>query len=148
MTSVFDPPENYKRIFEPKTGTPVQSKIEYILFKALESSGLDFAYEKELVLNQNGGKLVIHPDFTVTSGGRTFYWEHLGELDARKYSTDWKNRRQLYEANGLLPDLITTDDLNGVREEMVSKLIADITARTVQETPQSTYSTHHYPLYV
>jgi ATP-dependent exoDNAse (exonuclease V) alpha subunit len=147
MTSVFDPPENYKRIFEPKSGTPVQSKIEYILFKALESSGLDFSYEKELVFNQNGAKIAIHPDFTITSGGRTFYWEHLGELDVRKYSTDWRDRRQLYESNGLLSDLITTDDLNGVREEIVSKIIADIKTKTLQETPQSAYSTHHYILY-
>jgi hypothetical protein len=147
MTSIFDPPDNYRRIFEPKTGVPVKSKIEYILFKALQASGLDFAYEQELELSQGEMKVTIKPDFTIQIGNKTYYWEHLGELDERNYSTGWKERRQLYEANGRLDKIITTDDLGGVLQERIDDLIGQIKSGKLLQTPQNKYSVHHYQLY-
>jgi hypothetical protein len=147
MTSMFDAPDNYRRIFEPKTGVPVRSKIEYILFKALQASGLDFVYEQELELSQGGLKVTIKPDFTIQLGDKTYYWEHLGELDERNYSTGWKERRQLYEANSRLDSIITTDDLGGVLQEKIDDLIGQIKSGKLLQTPQSKYSVHHYQLY-
>lgn len=147
MTSIFDPPEDYKRVYEPKKGEPVQSKIEYILYKALESRGLEFGYEQSLEMKKEGGGIAtIHPDFTIKIGDTEYYWEHLGQLDLKNYSTDWKERKDLYAANGLLDRLITSDDLNGVRDEIVSKLIDDIRTGRPVATTDPPFSKHHYKL--
>ena len=45
--------------------------------------------------------------------------EYLGEHDVRRYSIDWAERRKDYEVNGLSDSLITTDDLEGVKEERI-----------------------------
>ena len=49
-TSLFESPINAKDIFEPAKGKRVRSKIEYIIYKALEASGLKFDYEEPLFL--------------------------------------------------------------------------------------------------
>jgi hypothetical protein len=147
MTSIFELPEDYKRIYEPKKGDPVKSKIEYILYKMLESSGLVFRYEKSLQLTRDGRAVTIHPDFTVEVGGTQYYWEHLGELDMKSYSTEWIARKELYAANGLADNLVTTDDMAGVRDEIVSGIIDNIKSGRLQDSPASIFSKHHYKLY-
>ena len=57
----------------------------------------------------------MHPDFVIQANGKTFYWEHLGMLDRKDYSRDWRARRRAYDEAGHLAVLLTTDDLAGVR---------------------------------
>jgi hypothetical protein len=56
---------------------------------------------------------VVHqhiPDFTVSSEGDVFYWEHLGMLSVPSYRESWKRKKAWYEANGFTPQLITFED--------------------------------------
>lgn len=146
-TSIFDPPEDRKRKYYPeKDAQPVQSKIEWIIYTALLKSGIRFKYEAPLKLKNISFE--IHPDFTLTTpAGKTFYWEHLGMLDTRKYYRDWQERKLLYEKQGLLDDVITTDDLHGVRNEILDAIIQDIRDEKVKKTPENRFSRHHYELY-
>jgi DNA replication protein DnaC len=144
-TSLFEKPENAKDIFEPAKGKRVRSKIEYIIFKALEASGLKFDYEEPLFFEKGPEK--IKPDFTVYVYDQTYYWEHLGELDTREYWSNWKARCDWYKANGKFAQLVTTDDLGGVKEEIIQKVIKDISEKNLVATPKNDFSDHHYPLY-
>ena len=91
-TSIFEKPDDKRKKYYPRKGEkPVRSKVEYIIYKALERSGLNFKYEKELKLSQR--EYPIHPDYTIElPNGSFIYWEHLGMLDIRKYFNDWKRR--------------------------------------------------------
>jgi len=145
-TSVFTAPENAKARYEPSKGVYVKSKAEYIIYKALERiEGIKFLYEKELPLKNKTYK--IKPDFTIEVNGKTYYWEHLGMLDMSEYANDWQRRREDFEANDKVDFLITTDDLGGIKEEILLKVITDIKRESLKTTPQSKFSKHHYQLY-
>jgi hypothetical protein len=148
-TSIFTDPEDIKSKLWPDRNVPVKSKIEYILYKYLhraqKEKRLQFKYESELFFKNK--ELTIHPDFTILVGNRRYFWEHLGELDVQRYSKDWQERRKDYEENGLIESLITTDDLDGLREELVLQLIDDIVTNKLKDTPDSKFSKHHYQLY-
>lgn len=148
-TSIFDPPEDIKAQLWPDQTVPVKSKIEYILYKYLDeaqrSKSLKFKYEWDLHLKNKG--ITIHPDFTIWVGSKLFYWEHLGILDLERYTKDWIERRDDYEANGFGTNLVTTDDLGGVRDELILGIINDLVRGTPKETPESKFSRHHYQLY-
>ena len=144
-TAVFEKPESKpNRPYEPESGQTVRSKIEFILYKALINSELDFKYDKDLKLKHLDYE--IHPDFTIkTNDGRTVYWEHLGMLDIRKYYRDWMRRKEDYRKAGLLDSLVTTDDLDGLSDKKLQKVIDDIrNNRLVAGT--SDFSPHHYSL--
>ena len=144
-TAVFEKPESKpNRPYEPESGQTVRSKIEFILYKALINSELDFKYEKDLKLKHLDYE--IHPDFTIkTNDGRIVYWEHLGMLDIRKYYRDWMRRKEDYCKAGLLDSLVTTDDLDGLSDKKLQKVIDDIrNNRLVAGT--SDFSPHHYSL--
>ncbi len=147
-TSLFDTPEDIKDKLWPAKYVPVKSKVEYILYKYLEEAQraglLKFKYEDDLYLKTKG--FTIHPDFTIKIGPRTYFWEHLGELDLKQYSQDWKSRRQDYETNGFIDQLITTDDLEGIRDELVGPVIDDLVKGKPKKTKDS-FSEHHYQLY-
>lgn len=50
-TSIFTNPEDAKAKYEPANAVYVKSKVEYIIYKALErTEGIKFFYEKELLL--------------------------------------------------------------------------------------------------
>jgi hypothetical protein len=145
-TSIFKEPRDKKGKYIPEYGVPVSSKIEYIIYKALQKSGLKFKYEEPLQLKTLSYK--IHPDFTIyLRGGKELYWEHLGMLDTRKYYSDWQDRRKSYKEHGLEDMLITTDDLNGVTEAKIAELIEHIKEMELKQTTGSKFSNHHYELY-
>jgi len=145
-TSIFEQPQDWEKIFWPERGLGVRSKIEYILYTALKSNGLDFKYEEPLKVK--GRTKPIHPDFTIDVNEKKYYWEHLGELDLRYYSKEyWEEKRKEYESSGLLDYLITTDDLNGVEADEISKIIKDIKRNKLDGSPDCKYSKHHYQLY-
>ena len=90
-SSVFADPIDARRIYEPEPGIKVQSKVEYVIYKTLQEARvagrLSFEYERELELEIDGRRIKVHPDFAVTCGGRTIFWEHLGMLDRRDYAS-------------------------------------------------------------
>jgi len=144
-TSIFEEPEDTKGMFEPVKGKSVKSKIEYIIYKTLESNGLDFKYEEPMPLKK--GPKSIKPDFTIWIKNDVYYWEHLGELDLQDYWTKWMVRRDWYKANGKIDRLVTSDDLGGVKNEKILEIIQDIKNQKLKETDNSEFSNHHYKLY-
>ena len=147
-TSLFIQPGDYKKYFHPSEDVRVRSKIEYIIYKKLEDGGINFKYEEPLDLNA-GKKIVrIKPDFTLKMpDGRTLFWEHLGELDVKEYSLNWKNRYELYRENNIADAVISTDDLGGVYEEILEKLVNDIKNNNFLGDNSGKFSKHHYRLY-
>ncbi len=148
QSSIFEQPEDKRLRYYPRKGEkPVKSKGEYIIYKALERSGLKFQYEQELRLKNLS--FPIHPDFVIELDDKTkIYWEHLGMLDTRKYFNDWMRRKTDYETHGLSDFVVTTDDMNGIEEEQLDKVIDDIRNKKLRETTENKFSKHHYQLYL
>ena len=144
-TAIFEKPESKPNgSYEPEAGQIVKSKIEFIIYKALINSELNFKYEETLKLKHLN--YAIHPDFTIkTNDGRTMYWEHLGMLDVRKYYMDWMRRKEDYRKAGLLEFLVTTDDLDGLSDKKLQKVIDDIRNNRLV-TSSNDFSQHHYSL--
>ena len=103
-------------------GILVRSKNEVIVTQILEDlvPG-QWQYERPLALNEK--TMCPGPDFTITTGERTIYWEHLGMLQKPKYREGWERKEKRYREAGILPfeegggpngTLIRTNDLNGV----------------------------------
>lgn len=145
-TSVFSVPEDKKKMLQPVKGVWVESKVEYIIYKALEQSGLRFKYEEKLKLTHKN--MEIKPDFTITlSDGSKIYWEHLGLLNKKDYVKKWQLKREEYCKMGLTNCLITTDDLGGLHEEKVIAIINDIRNNTLRKSEHEDFSVYHYCLY-
>ena len=145
-TSIFDAPADNKSGYQPRKGVFVKSRIEYIIYKALEKSGLDFKYEEQLTLTKR--TYAIKPDFTIHfKDGSRIFWEHLGKLDCRKYSRDWQGRLRDFTEHGHLDAVVTTDDLEGIVDEKIDKVIQDIRKRQPKSSKTNAFSTHHYQLY-
>ena len=147
-SSIFLEPIEASTLLEPEPGVRVRSRVEFIVYRSLadaKSRGLlTFEYERPLKFANRDYS--IHPDFTVWAGGKTYYWEHLGELDSREYFINWRQRRQDYETNRLGDALITTDDLNGIKQQSIQRVISDLVSGILVKTSDSTFSGHHYPL--
>jgi hypothetical protein len=94
----------------------------------------------------DGHMVTVKPDFRIICGSRTFYWEHLGMLDRADYSRDWRSRRAGYKAQGLEDNLVTTDDLGGVRQERLREVIAALISTKPDGDGASEFSLHHYSL--
>ncbi|MDQ1262089.1 MAG: hypothetical protein QG575_1270, partial [Euryarchaeota archaeon] len=122
-------------IHRTSKGLAVRSKSELLIAEALLSAGVDFEYEKPLIL----GGAIRYPDFTIEDeiSGRTVYWEHLGMLEQDDYRSRWEKKLAWYRANGVYPlneikpgaaVLITTADSSGVGLDMtyVKRIIAEV----------------------
>jgi hypothetical protein len=145
-TSIFDVPADNKNGYQPRKGVFVKSRIEYIIYKALEKSGLEFKYEEKLPLAKR--TYAIKPDFTIFFKDDTrIFWEHLGKLDCRKYSRDWQRRLLDFKEHGHLDAVVTTDDLEGIDNERIDHVIQDIRNRKPATTKGNAFSNHHYKLY-
>jgi hypothetical protein len=147
---VFVRPLDSRRIFEPEKGVKVKSKIEYLIYcalqKARDAGKLTFEYEAELDLTIEGRSVTVKPDFTIESGGTKFYWEHLGMLDRADYSRDWRRRLEGYRHEHLVDYLVTTDDLGGVRQERLGQVIRDLVSGNLGGEDGHGFSFHHYSL--
>jgi len=143
-TSIFVTPFDKSKRLQPKSGVYVKSKVEYIIFKALEKSGLSFEYEEVLELPHKNYN--IKPDFTIKlDNDTTYYWEHLGMLDNPTYYNNWQSRKKDYDQLGLSTQLITTDDLDGIDEDKLLKVIDDLKTNNIVNSA-SKLSSHHYSL--
>ena len=146
-SSIFQPPVDHQaRLIPDPHGNPVKSRVEYIIYQALQRSRLKFSYEHPLTLEKRNYD--IHPDFTIElNNGRTIYWEHLGMLDVRKYYKDWQRRISDYKDHGFFENLVTTDDLNGIKQEKIDAVIEAIRTGKLQTDKGNRFSLHHYEIY-
>ena len=124
FTCLFESPEiiEYKKNFyeaglihKTARGELVRSKSEVIVADALFAAGIDYAYEKELPLGDDG---VRSPDFTIedAESGSTFYWEHCGMMSDESYRRRWEVKKALYEKHGIVEGknlIVSQDKSNG-----------------------------------
>ena len=95
-------------------GENVRSKSEALIANKLLEFAVPYRYEQVLHI----GLEEFAPDFTVRSRktGKTFYWEHFGLINNKKYIEQHWWKLQLYASVGLRPWdnlIITYDDVNG-----------------------------------
>lgn len=150
---MLDAPHLYYGL-EPDPGVYVQSRVEQIIYMHLkkykekfgESHGFDFDYEEYPVVDNN--KIRIKTDFTIYIKNNIYYWEHLGLLSKNYYKNNWLEiKLPEYKSNGLLDNLITTDELNGISDEKIKKIVDDIFNNNLgNEDKYKKYSKHHYSL--
>lgn len=79
----------------------VRSKSEVLIANALNRAGIPYHYEKPLTVGSN----IFHPDFTVLrlSDRKEMYWEHLGMMDDKEYSSNALRKIRTYEEYGIFP---------------------------------------------
>jgi ATP-dependent exoDNAse (exonuclease V) alpha subunit len=137
LTNLFDVPtvrrynERYyadKLIHITRSGEPVRSKSEVIIYNELDSAKIAFKYEKLLVLPN--GK-TYSPDFTIYKNDGEIYWEHLGMLSDLEYRKKWEIKKADYEINGISEEKgnlkITFDEANGrIDSSIIANIVNDL----------------------
>lgn len=95
-------------------GERVRSKSEKILADKFNDLGINYKYEKPLIL-EDGTKL--YPDFTFISPytREEIYWEHHGMMDNPNYVMNTMKKIETYENNGIFRNekLIVTYESSG-----------------------------------
>lgn len=130
-SNVFHP-ENLK--FETQQGEMVRSKSEVIIANILHSHKADilYKYERPLVLEKEGSKKIIYPDFTILNRhtGRIVYFEHAGKMEDSHYANEFVKKMNTYVNNGLLPgrDVLMTFEtmVNPLDVSVVKKMIKEL----------------------
>ena len=115
------------------------SKSEVIVADILASLGISYEYEQKLPSKDDPNDFRL-PDFTVSYEGDTFYWEHLGMLSVPSYREAWERKRQWYEDNGFLDQVITSEDGPG-RQHRRRRDRAD---RTQKDSPGRLTGKEHW----
>lgn len=124
FTCLFEAPNivEYKKkyyeqalIHRTLKGDLVRSKSEVIIANMLFEAGIEYEYEKELDLGDDGIRI---PDFTIedAESGTCFYWEHCGMLGDAGYSKHWKEKKELYKQHDIVEGdnlIVSKDSLNG-----------------------------------
>ncbi len=89
-------------VYETEGGELVRSKSEKILADFFHKKGLNYLYEKPIVL-KNG--CVVYPDFTFLSPVtyKEIYWEHFGMMDNESYAPNAVKKINDYVRSGILP---------------------------------------------
>ncbi|MEI4828659.1 hypothetical protein WAX78_04240 [Bacillus sp. FJAT-53711] len=82
------------KIYATQKGDYVRSKSEVIIANMLFASGIEYDYEKELIIS-NGKK--IYPDFTLYKNDEIYYLEHVGMLHNQQYAERWLTKKNLYD---------------------------------------------------
>ena len=107
-------------------GDLVRSKSEVIIANMLFDAGIDYEYEKELDLGEDGQRI---PDFTIedAESGICYYWEHCGMLGDFGYRKRWEEKKIIYEKHGIVEGdnlIVTKDSLNGaINSEEIKEVI-------------------------
>jgi exodeoxyribonuclease V alpha subunit len=78
------------KIHEALSGDMLRSKSEVIIANMLHERRIPFRYELPLFAGDGTMRL---PDFTLTWGGKTYFWEHLGRLDLIDYAEEWQRKQ-------------------------------------------------------
>lgn len=136
FTYLFEAPniiEHNKRYYEQALihrtmrGEMVRSKSEVIIANMLFEAGIDYEYEKELDLGEDG---TFIPDFTVENAemGIQFYWEHCGMLGNDRYRKHWEEKKAIYEKHDIVEGenlIVSKDALNGSIDSAAIKALID-----------------------
>jgi hypothetical protein len=135
FTNLFEKPEivEYQKKFyennlihKTARGELVRSKSEVIIADALFDIDIDYVYEKELSLGDDGIKI---PDFTIedAESGALFYWEHCGMMTDDNYCRRWNAKREVYAKHGIVEGenlIVSYDNANGsIDSQEIRKLI-------------------------
>ena len=143
LTNLFAPPRpivvgtqifDGKHIHRSRRGELMISKSEVIIANELQSAGLDYAYERPLIVSDGSRR---YPDFTIEDAetGNVWYWEHLGMKGDAEYDRKWALKLRWYRDNGILPDqegggpngiLVTTEEFGGIQTGQITALISKI----------------------
>lgn len=97
----------------------------------LFEAGIDYEYEKELDLGEDGIRI---PDFTIddAESGRCYYWEHCGMLGDAGYSKHWQEKKALYKKHNIIEGInhiVSEDSLNGGFDSAAIKKLIDTCLR-------------------
>ncbi|MCT8975109.1 AAA family ATPase [Clostridium sp. CX1] len=112
-------------------GELVRSKSEVIIADHLFEKGIDYSYEKPLIV----GGVTRYPDFTIEddASGETYYWEHCGMMFDTDYRQRWEAKKELYRENGIVPveeggNLIITEDTEngGIDSKKIRDIIDEL----------------------
>lgn len=135
FSCLFDIPKivEYKRkyfenalIHKTEKDELVRSKSEVIIANMLYENGIDYEYEKELDLKEDG-KFI--PDFTINDAesGNCFYWEHCGMLENAAYKKHWQEKKELYKKHCIIEGknlIVSTESVaNGIDCNQIKELI-------------------------
>lgn len=120
FTCLFEAPdiiEHKNKFYESRLihktarGELVRSKSEVIIADALFDFHINYEYEKELDLGDDGIK---SPDFTIedAESGVTYYWEHCGMLSDDGYRRRWEAKCAVYKKHNIVEgeNLIVSED--------------------------------------
>jgi len=125
------------RVHLTHRGEFVRRKSEAIIANTLYGRGINYRYEQPLSLLDGQ---TLYPDFTVITGGRKFYWEHLMALAKPEYRERCQFLRAKYRSAGIMPwqegggpngILIETQDkpAGGLHIGMIDVLIKELLLR-------------------
>lgn len=108
-------------------GDLVRSKSEVIIANMLFQAGIEYEYEKELTLGEDGTRI---PDFTIedAESGVCFYWEHCGMLGDAGYYRHWEEKKEIYQRHGIMEGenlIVSKDSLNGGIDSAEIKRLID-----------------------
>ena len=140
-TSTFKP-YSYKK----KDGEEIEvrSKIELLIAKALDENDVEYVYEPGDFYQE----FRIWPDFKLNIDGKSYYIEHLGDMEHKPYRDRWFMKWQIYKEKLHISDIIITTEEKkekGNIDEGIKKIIKDIKLGNLAET-SGAYSYHHYQI--
>ena len=127
--------ENYhKNEYKPQEkihitsrGLRVRSKSELVISERLYANNVPFRYEQMIYIENHS----FSPDFTFNLDGESYYWEHCGMMNDRRYRSSNKWKLSMYEKANIVPwkNLIITYDMADggvntavIESEIVNKL--------------------------
>jgi hypothetical protein len=143
LSNLFGPPEpvvigsrqfDAKHIHRSRRGELMISKSEVIIANELHSAGIEYAYERPLIVADGSRR---YPDFTIEDSetGRVWYWEHLGLKGDAEYDSKWRRKLEWYRHNGILTHdegggpngvLVTSEEPDGINTDQIGRLISKI----------------------
>jgi hypothetical protein len=136
LTNLFAAPEpvkvgphlyDNKHIHRSRRGELMISKSEVIIANELDTAGIDYQYERPLIMTDGTRR---YPDFTVedADSGKTWYWEHLGMKGNAEYDDKWTKKLAWYKAHHIAPiedgggkqrTLLTSTELEGIDHALI-----------------------------
>ena len=120
----------------------LRSKIELLIAKALDANNVEYVYEPQDFYQEYR----VLPDFKLSIDGKSYYVEHLGDMNHRPYRERWAKKWRVYNNHLKIGDIIvTTEEKDGNIDKGIESIISDIKNGNLKQS-QNSYSEHHYLL--